>query len=132
MTATPAFAALVARFRAKDVLPTPGRAAKITRSPPRNPWIRSSQLMEPGPNTRNKSTNDQVGEISRGLKILAKEMNMPVIALSQLSRAVGGTAPLPPPDPRRREWHRKAAAPTPPTAPLNRERGHRYANRRHG
>jgi len=46
------------------------------------------QLMQPSPGTKNKSTNDHVGEISRGLKIIAKEMNMPVIALSQLSRAV--------------------------------------------
>jgi replicative DNA helicase len=44
------------------------------------------QLMRP--EDTSQSRVEQIGQISRGLKILARELNIPVIAVSQLSRAV--------------------------------------------
>ena len=45
------------------------------------------QLVQ-GSSKRSGSREQEISEISRSLKILAKELNVPVIALSQLSRAV--------------------------------------------
>ena len=44
------------------------------------------QLIQ-GSGKRNSSREQEISEISRSLKILAKELDVPVIALSQLSRA---------------------------------------------
>jgi replicative DNA helicase len=44
------------------------------------------QLMRPEAGA--DSRVEQIGQISRGLKLLARELNIPVIAVSQLSRAV--------------------------------------------
>jgi len=46
------------------------------------------QLMSPTSTKASDSMVQQVTEISRSLKILARELNVPVLALSQLSRAV--------------------------------------------
>lgn len=45
------------------------------------------QLVQ-GSNKKNASREQEISEISRSLKILAKEIGVPVIALSQLSRSV--------------------------------------------
>lgn len=47
-------------------------------------YLQLMQPVIPHPNNRNV----EVAEISRGLKVLAKELNVPILALSQLSRSV--------------------------------------------
>ena len=46
------------------------------------------QLMSGSGGRRNESRQQEISEISRSLKGLARELNVPVVALSQLSRAV--------------------------------------------
>ncbi|MCL2529563.1 MAG: replicative DNA helicase [Coriobacteriia bacterium] len=55
------------------------------------------QLMQPARSFRQKDRYLEVGEVSRGLKVLAKELDVPILALSQLSREIekrGGNRPM--------------------------------------
>lgn len=51
------------------------------------------QLMEGRSSKGSDNRVQEVSEISRGLKMIAKELNVPVLALAQLSRAVEQTKP---------------------------------------
>jgi replicative DNA helicase len=46
------------------------------------------QLMRPTAGRQPESRVQEISDITRGLKVIAKELNVPVLALSQLSRAV--------------------------------------------
>ncbi|MCR4315926.1 MAG: replicative DNA helicase [Planctomycetes bacterium] len=44
------------------------------------------QLMDPGPNSSRESRQDQVSRLSRGLKQLSRELEIPIFCLAQLNR----------------------------------------------
>lgn len=66
------------------------RARRLKRSPQGLGLIVIDylQLMRPSGRQRTDNRVQEITEITQGLKALAKELNVPVIALSQLSRAV--------------------------------------------
>lgn len=69
--------------------------SKLRKLKAKNPEIKMAivdylQIMASSGN--NKSRIEEVSEISRGLKMLARELKMPIMALSQLNRGLEGRA----------------------------------------
>ena len=76
---TPALSIAALRTRARRLKRTRGLGLLI---------VDYLQLLNPSGKSRQENRVQEVSEITRGLKTLAKELDVPVIALSQLSRAV--------------------------------------------
>ena len=71
-----------------SVLELRAKARRLLRGKPNGLIIVDYlQLMQPQ-RARSENRQVEIAEISRGLKILTKELDVPVVALSQLSRAV--------------------------------------------
>lgn len=76
---TPALTIAALRTRARRLKRTHGLGMII---------VDYLQLLSPAGKSRQENRVQEVSEITRGLKTLAKELDVPVLALSQLSRAV--------------------------------------------
>jgi replicative DNA helicase len=78
---TPAITMSAMRTRCRRLKRTKGLALVV---------VDYLQLMRPASGTRPESRVLEISQITQGLKAIAKELAVPVIALSQLSRAVEG------------------------------------------
>jgi replicative DNA helicase len=76
---TPALSIAALRTRARRLKRTHGLGLLV---------VDYLQLLNPSGRSRQENRVQEVSEITRGLKTLAKELDVPVLALSQLSRAV--------------------------------------------
>jgi len=76
---TPAITLSALRTRARRLKRTKGLALVV---------VDYLQLMRPAAGTRPENRVLEIGQITQGLKAIAKELAVPVLALSQLSRAV--------------------------------------------
>ncbi len=77
---TPALSISAIRTRARRIKRQQGGLALVV--------VDYLQLLQGSPGRRAENRVNEIGEISRGLKTLAKELEVPVLALSQLSRQV--------------------------------------------
>ncbi|MCK5294419.1 MAG: replicative DNA helicase [Arcobacteraceae bacterium] len=64
------------------------RVRKIAGNPTNNIKMVVIDYLQLMQGTGNKARHEEVSEISRGLKLLAREMDLPILALSQLNRGL--------------------------------------------